>query len=370
MSVKEPPPEFFRTAYATHQHKNNQEFNVRKEAGKQNAAKSYEKSGKDYPLDFAINSGSGQSIAPHGSKSRYTHKKEESWQNFDMIPKDDLRLSKHEDHHFKAGHPKHSSFSDRFSEDIDEESNCDHKVVKAKNEEYKNNKDKKQEDEKRKHDNRKFIPAESSIQKNEPDERNDTWKRNAIEELLSYRRMFLPDRWGVSIKSPPAEFLTELSRRMHPKNKGHKKAEEEEDAHSTDRLNANVSGKESLDDTPKHLRRGKGEVRGSGHLTVKTESRPSKVKESPDDRSSASQTQQDLQANSMQQPMTERDRLTGRWKKDVQASVDLSPIPSNTILVREMTALWSNVDLGVSDPTTDASAPSRGRMRLLRSSSK
>lgn len=390
MSVKKPPTGFLRDAYATHQRGDNDKMSkTKKRPEKQNESKTHEKSEseKDRLLGSTANSHSGQRTS-HRSKSRDILKKSKSSQEIlEKIPKDS-GSSKHGNHRLDE-HPRQSS----SPRDDNDESNedCDEGEEEKKEEENEGN-DEKKEDKEEKDDDGKVVTAGSLTRKSEAEETDDTRGTDAIEKPLNHRRSFQPGRWGMSVSSPPAEFLRDASRRaMHRKNKERTSGKKDTRVHRTDRWNVSVSlspGKEFLEDTSKHRRRGRGEGHGTERSTVKSRSRPGEVKGSSSDRSPASQRQPDLQTNLTWQPMTDEraneefassvlgkapsgapGRLADRWESDVwrayRANIDFNnnPFPRNTIMIREIAALWSNVDFGA--PTV-ANIPAHhpGRVRI------
>ncbi|XP_032680379.1 uncharacterized protein LOC116848415 [Odontomachus brunneus] len=360
ISVRKPPAGFLRDAYAAHQRdKNNKKVSGKKREPEKNRL-----------LGSAADSHSEQQPTSRRSKGRNSPKRHKSSHgNLEKIPKErrSHRPQEHpvKEHLRQSGPPRDDS--EEGSENCDEE----------------------EEEGDEKDDGERVVTASSLTRKSEEEETDDTRGKVVIEKPLNHRRSFQPGRWGMSVSSPPAEFLRNVSRRgMHRKTKEHTGGKKEDGrVHRTDRWDVSVSfppGKEFLEDIPlKPPRAGEGH----GRSTVKTRSRLGEVKGSSGDRSPASQRRPDLRTNLTQQSMTDErgneelasdafgkapgdpDRPADRRESDRgarQASVDFNnnPFPRSTILFREIVASWSNIDFG-SDSAADMPAPYRGRVRFF-----
>lgn len=353
--MKKPPAGFLRDAYAAHQRDKNGKMSEKRRKPEKNRL-----------LGSTINSHSGQSTL-HRSKLGRDRRRKSSQGNLEKIPKE------HGNHLAKEHARQSSDDSEESYGDCDEEEE-----------------EEEEEDEEEK--DGKIVTASSLTRKSEEEQTDDSRGKDAIEKPLNHRRSFQPGRWGMSVSSPPVEFLRNVSRRaMRRKNKEHTGGRQEDDkVHRPDRWDVSVSsslGKEFLEEMSKRLRRGRGEGHGTESSTVKTGSRLGEVKGSSGDRSATSPRRPGLRTNLTRQLMTdERDneefasnvlgkapsrsnRLAGRRESDqraYQASIDLSnnPLARGTILIREIVASWSNIDFGP-DSGTDISAPYRKRFLRL-----
>ncbi|XP_067205641.1 cylicin-1-like [Linepithema humile] len=146
----------------------------------------------------------------------------------------------------------------------------------------------------------KITTAKPLMRKSkEKEERKDT-----TEEPLNHEGSFHPGRWGMSISLPPAEFLKDMFlRSMYRKNKQQTEGEKgDRRQHVPGRWGMSVISppKEFLEDIATH--------QGYGRLTMETRSRPGEVKGFSDDRSSVSQSRQNLQMDLVRATADERDK--------------------------------------------------------------
>lgn len=370
ISVRKPPAGFLRDAYAAHQRD--------KVSGKKREPEN------NRLLGSAVDSHPEQQPTSRRSKGRDSPKRHKSSHgNLKKIPKE--RRSHRPQEHPVKEHPRQPGLPRDYSGEGGNE-DCD---------EEEEEEEKKEGDEEEKDDGERVVTASSLTRKSEGEETDDTRGKVAIEKPLNHRRSFQPGRWGMSVSSPPAEFLRNVSRRaMHRKTEERTGGRKEDGrVHRTDRWDVSVSfppGEEFLENIPlKHPPRTRpGEGHGAGpRSTVKTGSRPGEVKGSSGDRSPAPQRRPDSRTNLTRQPMTDErgneelasdalgrapsdpDRPANRRESDRdarQASVDFNnnPFPRSTILLREIMASWSNVDFG-SDSAADMPAPYRERVRFL-----
>lgn len=127
--------------------------------------------------------------------------------------------------------------------------------------------------------------------------------RKDVTEKLNHERAFHSGRWGMSVSSPPAEFLKDMSRRsMHRKNE--EQIEKDGKHHLFDRWSTSVTSppKEFFGDISMHREH------GTERFTAKTgrlRSRPNEVKGSSKNRPSIHQSYQNLQTILVQQLITE-----------------------------------------------------------------
>jgi len=121
---------------------------------------------------------------------------------------------------------------------------------------------------------------------------------------LNHERSFHSDRWGMSVSSPPTEFLKDMSRRSkHWKNK--EQIEKNGKHHLFGRWDMSVTlpPKEFFEDM---MHRGQGIER----FTMKTRSRPNEINESSNNRLPIHQSRRNLQRTLAQQLRTDE-----RYKK-------------------------------------------------------
>lgn len=156
------------------------------------------------------------------------------------------------------------------------------------------------ENENNKKDDQKTIMAKLLKSKEEKDdaEGKDTTKK------LNYEKSFHSGRWGMSVLSPPAEFLKAMSRRLkHWKNE--KQTEKDEKHHLFDQdMSIASPPKKFFENIVMH------QGPGTKRLTMKTKSRLNEVKGSSDDQSPIHQSRRNLQTALIQQLMTDE-----RYKK-------------------------------------------------------
>lgn len=160
-----------------------------------------------------------------------------------------------------------------------------------------------EENEDNKRDDEENITAKLLMWKSK--EEKDDAKRKDMTEKLNYEKSFHSGRWGMSVSSPPAEFLKAMSRRSkHWKNE--EQTEKDGKHHLFARWGMSVASppKKFFEDIVMH--RGHGAKR----LTMKTKSRPNEIKGSSDDRSPIHQSRRNLQTALVQQLMTDE-----RYKK-------------------------------------------------------
>lgn len=168
----------------------------------------------------------------------------------------------------------------------------------------------------------KKYPRQSSSSQNDNEENNKKdnektakslmWKSKAkkhdagrkdVTEKLNHERSFYSGRWGMSVSSPPAEFLKDMSRQsMHRKNE--EQIEKDGKHHLFDRWSTSVisPSKEFFGDISMH--RGHGTERFTAK-TPRSRSRPNEVKGFSKDRPPIHQSHQNLQTTLVQQLITE-----------------------------------------------------------------
>lgn len=186
------------------------------------------------------------------------------------------------------------------------------------------------------------------------EEKNDAGRKDTTEKL-NHERSFHSGRWGMSVSSPPTEFLKDISRRSnHRKNK---EQTEKDGKHSFGLrwdMSVALPPKEFLEDISMH--RG----HGTEHFAMKTDSRPNEVKGFYNDRQwPPIHHRRNLQTALFQQLMTnERYKklvgtLLGKVPNGLYDSRYPSPnywnnYPTNTdlnngLFLRLLQALWSHV---------------------------
>ncbi|XP_011143493.2 glutamic acid-rich protein [Harpegnathos saltator] len=388
MSVKKPPAGFLRDAYATHQRdkKADRPSESKRKAEKEQsvATKNQEKSKpekvREGLLGSTVNS-HGRQPTSHRPRSRDTLERRKGSHGNSKSPKDNgsLKREKHrlEQHpareHPAKKQPRQSSLPRGGSEGSSE--SCDEEERMEKGDEEG-------------HAGGKVVTAGSSTRKSKEEKEDededeettdDTRGKDATEKPLNHRRSFQPGRWGMSVSSPPAEFLRDASwRAMHRKNKeragdGEEEEEEEKEederVHRTDRWDVSglsSPGEEFLGGMPELPARG----RGSGRSTVKSGSRPGEVKGSPADRPPAAQRPPDLQgANRANEdsasaalaaalPNEPGDHLADVPRTHHQQrrpdDIDFNNNPRGRILIHQIMALWSYIGCGADSPAADA----------------
>jgi len=125
-----------------------------------------------------------------------------------------------------------------------------------------------------------------------------------VTEKLNHERSFHSNRWGMSVSSPPIEFLKDMSRRSkHRKNK--EQIEKNGKHHLFGRWDMSVTlrPKEFFENM---MHRGQGIER----FTMKTRSRPNEIKGSSNNRPPIHQSHRNLQRTLAQQLRTDE-----RYKK-------------------------------------------------------
>lgn len=158
--------------------------------------------------------------------------------------------------------------------------------------------DNKENNEDNKKDDEKTITRKSLMWKSK-EEKHDARGKDMTEKL-NHERSFHSGRWGMSVSSPPAEFLNDMFQRsMHRKNE--KQIEKDRKHHLFGRWGMSVASPppEFFEDIliyPEH---------GTDRFIAKTGSRPNEDKESFDDRSSIHQSHQNLQTTLVQQLMAD-----------------------------------------------------------------
>lgn len=167
---------------------------------------------------------------------------------------------------------------------------CPRQFKIFQNNKEKNNKDNKKDDE-------KTITAKLLVWRNKE-------KHNArgkdVTEKLNHERSFHSGRWGMSVSSPPVEFLKDLSRRsMHRKNE--KQIEKDEKHHLFGRWGMSETSPPTEFFENISIHRG----HGTDRFIAKTGSRPNEGKESSDDRLPIHQSHRNLQTTLVQQLMAD-----------------------------------------------------------------
>ncbi|KAM0733280.1 hypothetical protein ACS0PU_012829 [Formica fusca] len=159
----------------------------------------------------------------------------------------------------------------------------------SQNDKEKNSKDSKRHDEK--------IVTTKPLTRKSNEEGDGAGEKDTTGRPLNHGGSFQPGRWGMSILSPPMEFLENIFRLpMHRKNKEHTEGKKDEKHDLVGQWGMSVTSlpKEFLEDILKH------QTHGAKHLTVKPGSRPTQVKGSSDRRSLTHPSYENSQADSTQ----------------------------------------------------------------------
>lgn len=266
MGMQNPPVEFL--SKVTHQRYKDYEISNIKEdpVDKQNAtAANYERSEleEDSSFIFKANLQSKESISQESKAHRNTRRN--FWKN--------LNNGENLNHKNKSKESPAKEYS--------RQSNL------FRNEDEKSSKVSKRHDE-------NIVTRKPSARKRSQEVWDDSREKDTTGGPLNYGGSFHSGRWGMSISSPPTEFLKKRS--MRRKNEEHIKGEKDEKHNFTSgRWGMSVLSppKEFLEDILMHR------AHGSGHSTVKTRPRSNQVKESSSDhRSLTQQSRQNLQADS------------------------------------------------------------------------
>ncbi|XP_070162345.1 uncharacterized protein [Polyergus mexicanus] len=152
-----------------------------------------------------------------------------------------------------------------------------------------NDKEKSSKDSMMRHDEK--IVTTKPLTRKSKEEEDDAGEKDATGRPLNHGGSFQPGRWGMSILSPPMEFLENIFR-LSMKNKEHTEGKKDEKHDLVDQWGMSVTSlpKEFLEDI----------LHGVRHLIMKSGSRPSQIKGSSDHRSLVHPSYQNSQANPIQ----------------------------------------------------------------------
>ncbi|KAL6449117.1 hypothetical protein ACFW04_000666 [Cataglyphis niger] len=218
--------------------------------------------------------------------------------------------------------------SDNTRRNIKKSSNSDNNSEEAPEKEYpgqpnlsRNDKEKSS----KRHDEK--IVTTKLLTRKSKEERDDAGEKNMTGRPLNHGR--LSSRWGMSILSPPKEFLENKFRPLHQKNKEHTEGKKD-GRHLVGRSGTNVTSlpKEFLHDTLMHR------TYGAKSLSVKPGSRSSQIKGFSDHQSLANPSHQNSQADSTQQLMIDNN-------KELTETL-YEKIPNNFYPSRYLKLNWNN----------------------------